>query len=108
MDDIIYGFDKPDAEALKDSLSPGSPIERKRRDALPWRYFGKIATPIEAGASNGIFEIWDMKEDEATGYMIEDVKNPGAGTYPSDPDKIVGITRCAWSGIWILDLEYCQ
>ncbi len=67
-----------------------------------WRYFGKIETPIAAGASNGKFEIWDMSNMTATGIIVEGVKNPGMGTYPSDPNKIVGITRCAWSGIWIL------
>ncbi len=107
MPETAYAFTEPVAIELKRSISIG----QNGRSNIPahgaWRFFGKIATAISAGGT-GTFEIWDMSTMTATGQTITGVKNPGAASYPSDTSKIVGITRCGFSGQWVLDTEYCS
>lgn len=108
MPEEVYGFTREDARMLKAMLANGGRNEpRRERNGDPWRFFGKIATAIAAGGT-GTFEIWDMSAMSATGQTITGVKNPGAAAYPSDTSKIVGITRCGYSGQWVLDTEYCE
>lgn len=108
MPEEVYGFTREDARMLKAILADGyKAVDRHERNSDPWRFFGKIATAISAGGT-GTFEIWDMSTNTATGQTITGVKNPGAAAYPSDTSKIVGITRCGFSGVWVLDTEYCQ
>lgn len=108
MPEEVYGFTRKDAQMLKAMLSDGQrALDRRERNSDPWRFFGKIATAISAGGT-GTFEIWDMSSMTATGQTIAGVKNPGAAAYPSNTNKIVGITRCGFSGQWVLDTEYCE
>jgi hypothetical protein len=91
---------------LKRSLGIGGKGNPNTAPVGAWRFFGKISTAIAAGGT-GTFEIWNMATNTATGQTISGVKNPGAAAYPSDTTKIVGITRCGFSGVWVLDTEYC-
>lgn len=110
MSEIVCGFRKPTAEALVGILSVGSvPSRRARRKDGPWRFFGKMEAQIEPGAATGVLVIWDdgASPPVATTMKIEGVKNLSEVLAPYDITKLVGITRSGYSGLWILDLEFC-